>query len=87
MLRLRGQGNSANGRAGDLLLTIHVAPHPFYKLAGNDLELATLSWVHWFNTSRLHSAIGYLPPIEFEQQYYRQINSQPQPLPGEHALH
>lgn len=38
-IRLRGQGNSANGRAGDLLLTIHVAPHPFYKLVGNDLEL------------------------------------------------
>ena len=38
----------------------------------DDLELATLSWVHWFNTSRLHSSIGNIPPIELEQNYYRQ---------------
>lgn len=52
-----------------------------------DLELATLSWVHWFNTSRLHSSIGYVTPLEFEDQYYRQNTSQQQPLPGELALH
>ena len=23
----------------------------------DDLELVTLSWVHWFNTNRLHSAL------------------------------
>ena len=28
-----------------------------------DLELATLNWVDWFNTSRLHLAIDYVPPI------------------------
>jgi putative transposase len=53
----------------------------------DDLELATLSWVHWFNETRLHSALNYSPPIEFEQQYYRQNNSQQQPLPGELASH
>ena len=53
----------------------------------DDLELATLSWVHWFNTARLHSSIDYLTPVEFEEQYYRQINPQPQPQPGELALH
>ncbi len=26
-----------------------------------DVELATLAWVHWWNTARLHSAIGHLP--------------------------
>lgn len=26
----------------------------------DELELATLSWVHWFNEYRLHSSIGYL---------------------------
>ena len=40
----------------------------------DDLELATLSWVHWFNNARLHSSIGYQSPIEHENQYYRQIN-------------
>jgi putative transposase len=38
----------------------------------DDLELATLSWVHWFNTNRLHSSIGNIPPIEYENDYYRQ---------------
>jgi len=53
----------------------------------DELELATLSWVHWFNENRLHSSIGYLTPIEYEQQYYRKNTPQPQPLLGEPALH
>jgi len=53
----------------------------------DDLELATLNWVHWFNENRLHSSIGNLPPIEYEAEYYRHINPQQQPLPGELALH
>lgn len=32
-----------------------------------DVELATLGWVHWWNTKRLHSAIGDVPPAEFER--------------------
>lgn len=52
-----------------------------------ELELATLSWIHWFNENRLHSSIGYLTPIEAEQQYYRQINTRQHPLSGELALH
>jgi DnaJ-class molecular chaperone len=38
-IRLRGQGHSRGGQAGDLLLLIHIAPHPCFKLNGNDLEL------------------------------------------------
>ena len=53
----------------------------------DELELATLSCVHWFNEQRMHSAIGYVPPAEFEQHYYRQINPRQQPLSGEPALH
>jgi len=53
----------------------------------DELELATLSWVHWFNQNRLHSSIGYLTPMEMEQEYYREINARQQPLPGELALH
>jgi putative transposase len=53
----------------------------------DDLELATLDWVHWFNETRLHSSIGYVPPTEFEADHYRQINAQQQPLPGEPSLH
>ena len=35
----------------------------------DDVELATLEWVDWYNTRRLHSACGYLPPAEFEARY------------------
>ena len=53
----------------------------------DELELATLSWVHWFNQNRLHSAIGYQTPLEAEQDYYRQNNPRQQPLSGELTLH
>jgi transposase InsO family protein len=33
------------------------------------VEWQVARWVHWYNTGRLHSSIGYLPPIEFEQQH------------------
>jgi putative transposase len=35
-----------------------------------DLELATLGWVHWHNTSRLHGYLGNIPPAEYEQAFY-----------------
>ena len=53
----------------------------------DELEYATLSWVHWFNENRLHSGIGYLTPIEMEDLYYRENSVQKQPLLGELALH
>jgi putative transposase len=53
----------------------------------DDLELATLNWVWWFNQIRLHGEIGHVPPIEFENDYYRQMNPQPQPRLGEPSLH
>jgi putative transposase len=53
----------------------------------DELELATLSWLDWFNVDRLHGQIGHLPPIEFEQRYYRQNTTEQEPLPGEPSLH
>jgi putative transposase len=34
------------------------------------LELATLSWVHWFNEDRLHGHCGDIPPAEYETAFY-----------------
>jgi putative transposase len=34
-----------------------------------DVELATLAWVHWHNTERLHGYLGDVPPAEFEAAY------------------
>ena len=34
-----------------------------------DVELATLGWVHWWNHQRLLEPIGNVPPVEFEQRW------------------
>ena len=60
---------------------------PFRTTDELELELATLSWVHWFNENRLHSSIGYLTPVEQENNYYREIHSRRQSPLGETALH
>ena len=36
----------------------------------NQVELATLAWVHWYNTERLHGYCGDVPPIEYEEAHY-----------------
>jgi putative transposase len=41
----------------------------------DDLELATLEWVDWFNQRRLFEDHGRIPPAEFEDRYYRQTVS------------
>ena len=43
-----------------------------------DLELATLSWVHWFNHDRLHSHCGHVPPAELEAAFYAAQQADPQ---------
>ncbi|TIC85597.1 IS3 family transposase [Nocardioides sp. GY 10127] len=35
-----------------------------------DLELETLSWVHWHNNDRLHGYLDDVPPAEFEATFY-----------------
>jgi putative transposase len=35
----------------------------------DDLELATLEWVDWYNQRRLHSALDHVPPAEHEAAY------------------
>ena len=36
----------------------------------DQVELATLAWVDWWNQHRLHGAIGDVPPAEYEDAYY-----------------
>jgi len=40
------------------------------------VEFATLEWVDWFNHRRLLEPIGYLPPAEYEEAYYRSQEEQ-----------
>jgi len=35
------------------------------------VEFATLEWVDWFNNRRLLGPIGNIPPVEYEELYYR----------------
>jgi putative transposase len=43
----------------------------------DDLELATLSWVHWFNENRLHGHCGDVPPAEIEAAFYAAQQTDP----------
>jgi putative transposase len=45
-----------------------------------DLELATLGWVHWHNTRRLHGYLGDRPPSEYEQAFYAAHRDDQQPV-------
>src|SRR6202051_402669 len=31
----------------------------------------TLAWLLWYNQTRMHSTLGYVSPIQFEQQWHR----------------
>ncbi len=35
-----------------------------------EVELATLSWVHWYNTQRIHGYLDNVPPAEYEDAYH-----------------
>jgi transposase InsO family protein len=41
-----------------------------------EVELATLEWVWWFNERRLLEPLGYLPPAEYEAAFHRRRATQ-----------
>jgi putative transposase len=40
------------------------------------VEIATLTWVDWFNNRRLLEPIGNIPPAEAEERYYATLDEQ-----------
>lgn len=42
------------------------------------VERAVYDWVAWYNQERLHSALDYVPPDEYEQEYWRRQTATPQ---------
>jgi putative transposase len=50
---------------------------PYKTIA--EVEYATSGWVDWYNTRRLHSSLGYVPPADFEQAHYAALTREPQP--------
>jgi putative transposase len=51
---------------------------PWRTLA--EVELATLEWIDWYNHTRLHSALGGRPPVEFEELAGKEETQQQLPL-------
>ena len=43
----------------------------------SEVELATMGWVHWWNTSRLHEALGYRTPATVEATYTHPTTAAP----------
>jgi putative transposase len=50
---------------------------PYKTLA--DVEYAAAGWVDWYNHRRLHGTLGWLTPVEYEQDYYAALSREPQP--------
>ncbi|MFI5534151.1 IS3 family transposase [Kitasatospora sp. NPDC051853] len=42
------------------------------------VERAVFQWVTWYNEERLHSALDYVPPTEFEDDYWQSQEAVPQ---------
>jgi len=46
------------------------------SLIGAPSEWETLKYVDWFNNRRIHEALDYVPPAEFEAASYGSIESE-----------
>jgi putative transposase len=54
-----------------LFKTELIKPAGHWRTA-EQVEIATLEYVDWFNHRRLYEACGDIPPAELETAYYRQ---------------
>lgn len=52
----------------------------------SEIELATLNWVHWWNTSRLYEALGYRSPTAVEAACTPPPRRR-RPRPSRHGTH
>lgn len=43
-----------------------------------EVEHQTATWVHWYNTTRLHSSLSYLSPTAYEDRYRDTVTSTPE---------
>ncbi|WP_413469859.1 IS3 family transposase [Serratia quinivorans] len=41
----------------------------------SEVELATLTWVDWYNNRRLLERLGHIPPVEAEKAYYASVGN------------
>lgn len=48
----------------------------------DDVELSTAEWAAWYNQERLHEALGYAPPAEYEAALTGTSHTASQPTPA-----
>ena len=53
----------------------------------DDVELATLGGVTWFNTVRIHGTLNDVPPAEYEAAYHHQTEPSHPVGSNEQSLH
>jgi putative transposase len=41
----------------------------------DDVMLATMDWVQWYNEDRIHSYSGDMPPRKYEEIYYQALQT------------
>ena len=77
------RGDSYDNALAETIIGLYktelVYPHgPWSRL--EDIELATLEWVWWFNNHRLLGPLGHVPPAEYEELYNSRQTAQTEPL-------
>jgi len=63
-------GDSYDNAAAESLNSLYKKELIDYRGEWNnttDVMLATMEWVAWYNTERLHSFCGNIPPAEYEE--------------------
>ena len=53
--------------------------HPVPYRSIGEVEYATAGWADWYNNRRLHSFLGMMRHVEFENAHYVTLNREPQP--------
>ncbi len=69
--RMSGVGDPACDLFPGLYKTELIKPRGPWRTV-EQVEVATLEWVDWFNHRRLYEHNGDIPPVELEQAYYAQ---------------
>ena len=42
-----------------------------------EVEAETASWVHWYNTTRIHTSIGRMSPVRYETLHAARTAQEP----------
>lgn len=73
-----GKGDSYDNALAETVDGLYKAEgiHRRARRSRDAVELATLTWVSWFNNNRPMAPLGYLPPTEAEANYYHQLAEQ-----------